>query len=743
MVSAFQVSSANAMLACSTKMTQSKIFRSAALLLLTAATLAAWSGQQARSVDHKVAKATADLDNSSDPELKALFGKFDKLSYSERKKSLAEFQNSNASQTAKQKAAYAYARLLEKGGSADDLKVAIPLYKTASQFAPLWERSLLHTADCANTLGNEPLVRSSLSELEAESKDAKTRARAIYGLAQSYLRANEPDKAETEFLRVIKIGPSTQFATGSKYYLGQIAFLKKNSEEGLQFWREYLTKSPDGRFVREILASTNKDSAELLSPADHKLFADVYFKNGQMAKALEEWSKSQQTPPWYKYATALLRAGRVPEAKAAMMEGIAAHPTDPSVLDAAKLLARRGTKNEAIEVWKYVLEKCPSFGDSALFNLATRATESEALSYYSRLVNEFPESDYAPESSWWVLWDKIKAGTAQPAELQKFASKYENAKSGSRFSYWVGKLEEKQKHKEAAIAAYQNTFQKYGHHYYGYRAQARLQALAGNKDPGWTTKLETNLAHYPRVKNNGGWSWPEPPQLLSYQKIKAESSPTVATLAEIEQWDECLELLPAGKLKELRALCLAKMNLPMEAINTVGPDLRGKPDGNLRWQISYPLLHADQISAEAQVKRVDPFLAQGLIREESRYNVQAISSSNAIGLMQLLPGTAMGVAKRLGVKVSGREDIHKPENNIKFGVDYLSYVLGRHDGNALFAVASYNGGPNAVAKWRTQLPTGDLDYFVESIPFLETRDYVRKVFGSYWNYETIYSRWKG
>ena len=72
------------------------------------------------------------------------------------------------------------------------------------------------------------------------------------------------------------------------------------------------------------------------------------------------------------------------------------------------------------------------------------------------------------------------------------------------------------------------------------------------------------------------------------------------------------------------------------------------------------------------------------------------------------------------------------------GIDYLSYVLSRHNGNALYAVASYNGGPNAVAHWASKWGAGDTDVFVENIPFTETRDYVKKVFGSYWNYEAIY-----
>ena len=713
--------------------------RYAATLTLTAFVIAGSISQLAFGVDHKKSGSAPEF--ATDKEIAALFDKVDQLSFSEKKRAIEAFRANTSGSSAKHKSAYALGRLLEKGGTTEELTQAIPLYTEASAAPALYERTQLHIADCANTLGNEQLVRSSLSNVISRSTDAKTRAQAMYGLAQSYMRTSEQDKAADELTRLIKIAPYTQFAIGARYYLGQIAFQKKDEESvttALTYWREYLAKSPDGRFARDIVNTLNADSTLPLTPADHALFAEVNYANGNYARALEEWGKGQAPSKWFKQANCLIRLSRKEEGKEAMFLGLKSHPTDPSVLDAAKVLARIGTKAEAIEVWKTVLTSCPKFGDVALYNLAIRAPEESTLSYYQQIARDYPDSDYAPESAWWTLWNSIKNGGTPLTEMQKYASKYENAKSGSRFSFWVGKLEEKLQHKEAAIVAYQKTASKYGNHYYGWRAKERIAALNGKNDQGWSTSLEKNLAHYPRIAAAGGWQWPEPPQLVSYQKIANDSSPTVATLAEIHQWDECLDQLPKDKVRELRALCLAKMNLPMEAINTVSREVKGNPNSDPKWQIAYPLLHSSMIASEAEAKKVDPFLAQALIREESRYNVQAISSSNAIGLMQLLPGTAMGVAKRLGVKINNKSEIHKPENNIKFGVDYLSYTLGRHDGNALFAVASYNGGPNAVASWRKKIPTVDLDYFVENIPFTETRDYVRKVFGSYWNYSKIY-----
>jgi soluble lytic murein transglycosylase len=202
-----------------------------------------------------------------------------------------------------------------------------------------------------------------------------------------------------------------------------------------------------------------------------------------------------------------------------------------------------------------------------------------------------------------------------------------------------------------------------------------------------------------------------------------------------------VSLLPDGTGPEFKASLLAAQSKPMQAINAANRELTGNPKFNDRWGMAYPLEYADWISAEAKTNGVDPLLVHALIREESRYNPDALSRVKALGLMQLMPGTAYGVAKRLSVPLSGTQEVLKPDLNIKLGTNYLAYTLRRFDNNALLAIASYNGGPNAVQSWFQQhklAGNSDFDTFVENIPYRETRDYVRKVFGSYWTYEQIY-----
>jgi soluble lytic murein transglycosylase len=211
----------------------------------------------------------------------------------------------------------------------------------------------------------------------------------------------------------------------------------------------------------------------------------------------------------------------------------------------------------------------------------------------------------------------------------------------------------------------------------------------------------------------------------------------------MRQFDECLQELPANAEPEFKAaICAADENY-QGAIRAVSHDLDGTPSQSWAWQMAYPREFAEYVAQGAQANNLDPLLIHALIREESRYNVMAISRSKAIGLTQLMPGTAYGVAKRLGIPLSGTADVFKPDINIKLGSNYLAYVLKRAQENALMAVASYNGGPGAVQQWLKQHAAAgypDFDYFVENIGFRETRDYVRKVFASYWNYERVYSQ---
>ena len=140
----------------------------------------------------------------------------------------------------------------------------------------------------------------------------------------------------------------------------------------------------------------------------------------------------------------------------------------------------------------------------------------------------------------------------------------------------------------------------------------------------------------------------------------------------------------------------------------------------------YPLKYAEEIEEYSTARDIDPNLVRALILQESYYNPTAKSRVGASGLMQIMPATAREHAGRLGMVFTvGR--LENPEVNIRIGTYHLKMLLDMFRGNSYFAIASYNAGQGNVLKWRRAAPSRPMDEFIESIPFSETRNYVKRV----------------
>ncbi|MDD5241021.1 MAG: transglycosylase SLT domain-containing protein [Sulfuricella sp.] len=144
------------------------------------------------------------------------------------------------------------------------------------------------------------------------------------------------------------------------------------------------------------------------------------------------------------------------------------------------------------------------------------------------------------------------------------------------------------------------------------------------------------------------------------------------------------------------------------------------------FSLRFPAPHRDVMQEQARLVGLDEAWVYGLIRQESRFAQQANSSVGASGLMQLMPKTALWVAKRLGLKNYRQSMINQLDTNIAFGTYYLKYVLDKLDGQPLLATAAYNAGPSRAVRWRGDVPMEGAIY-AETIPFSETRGYVQKV----------------
>ncbi len=157
------------------------------------------------------------------------------------------------------------------------------------------------------------------------------------------------------------------------------------------------------------------------------------------------------------------------------------------------------------------------------------------------------------------------------------------------------------------------------------------------------------------------------------------------------------------------------------------------------WQILYPRSYWQDIESAAQRQGIDPYLVTAIIRQESGFEPSIVSNAGAVGLMQLMPQEARSIASRAGLPTSvDREQLFDPATNIRLGTAEFAQKRTAMNGDVILAIAAYNAGESAVGRWLAQTPLGDLDLFIESIPYAETRLYVKTVTRNRYEYRRIY-----
>ncbi len=155
--------------------------------------------------------------------------------------------------------------------------------------------------------------------------------------------------------------------------------------------------------------------------------------------------------------------------------------------------------------------------------------------------------------------------------------------------------------------------------------------------------------------------------------------------------------------------------------------------------LRFPTPYREVVHAYSQQLDLDEAWVYGLVRQESRFSADARSSAGAMGLMQLMPTTARAVAKRFGIPWADRTSFHTVDTNINLGTNHLRQLLDSLDNQPVLASAAYNAGTSRARDWRADRALEGAAY-VETIPFSETRDYVRKVMSNTMYYARLFGQ---
>ena len=187
------------------------------------------------------------------------------------------------------------------------------------------------------------------------------------------------------------------------------------------------------------------------------------------------------------------------------------------------------------------------------------------------------------------------------------------------------------------------------------------------------------------------------------------------------QWDWSLSRMDKRELK-VAALIAQEWGWHDRVIYTLSKS-GYRHDLDLR----FPLLYRPMVETNAKANNLDPSWIFGVMRQESAFVADARSPAGALGLMQLMPRVGRATARQLKLRIRNNDAILEIENNLRLGAAFLKNMLRRYNGHQMLATAAYNAGPSRVRHWLPQSAAIDADAWVETIPFEETRDYVKNV----------------
>ena len=208
----------------------------------------------------------------------------------------------------------------------------------------------------------------------------------------------------------------------------------------------------------------------------------------------------------------------------------------------------------------------------------------------------------------------------------------------------------------------------------------------------------------------------------------------------VREWNYSTNLHLSGGMNERELLAAADLACQNEVwdrcINT-----SERTKGVIDFEQRFPMPHRSAVLQRAAQIGLDPAYVYGLIRQESRFIMDAHSGVGAAGLMQIMPPTARWTAKKIGLTSFKPNQINDLDTNIVIGTAYLKLVLDNFDGSMALAAAAYNAGPSRPRSWRGQTGTALIEaaIWAENVPFSETRDYVKKVLANTTSYAALIS----
>jgi soluble lytic murein transglycosylase len=360
---------------------------------------------------------------------------------------------------------------------------------------------------------------------------------------------------------------------------------------------------------------------------------------------------------------------------------------------------------------------------------------------YRAAYTDFPNDSGAGLYHWKVTFQSVLRDKSDALSLlREHLQKYPKHATAGASLYFLARYFERSGDTASARACFDTLVRVFRNSYYAVLARERLAqpAVAAAAPPAETEQFLTTLLF------NEPKPVPTEPTQTTTARIERSRLLHSAGLDDLAT-SELRFAARAGAQPQLVAMEIAAQaeapHVGLRAMKAFAPEYLTLPIENAPrkyWEYLFPLPYRTDLSTAARSVNLDPFLVAGLIRQESEFNPEAVSRANALGLMQVRPGTGRQFARKAGLTRFSNRVLFQPSTNLKIGTAILRSMLDRNNGNLEQTLASYNAGPNRAADWLTWSQYREPAEFVESIPITETRDYVQTVLRNFDMYKRLY-----
>lgn len=348
--------------------------------------------------------------------------------------------------------------------------------------------------------------------------------------------------------------------------------------------------------------------------------------------------------------------------------------------------------------------------------------DSAARTAWLSMIDRFPKYENAPRAAFlagliqWENGHELQAGEEWERAHQMFAGS-----EGLAAGYWAGRAFDRAGQRKRAEGLWQSVIARDSASYYAVVSFKRL-GLEPWSPPAAADKFESFVD-------------------LDSAAARLASLRSLAMTQEIE-WERDW-LLADARWQPERLLAAANVlqqdGQPSAAVTLARRALvRGAPADARTYRLIFPLLHTEDLKAQAEAAGVDRAVIAALIRQESIWNPAAKSRAGALGLMQVMPATGKEIARALKLPQWTTEALLDPSINIRVGTYHLAAILRRFEGDLSRTLAAYNAGASRVPGWNGRIDPQDPELFIERISFQETRDYVRIIQRNLAMYRALY-----